>query len=74
VRWIRDAERGRRGADPFTVYLGDDVTDEDAFKAVGDEGSIMVGPRPSRVTTRLESPAAVEQFLIELAERLARPQ
>lgn len=72
VRWIRDAERVRRGVNPFTVYLGDDVTDEDAFDVVGSEGSIMVGPRPSRVTTRLENPAAVEDFLVALSDRLAQ--
>lgn len=71
VRWIRDAEAERRGTGaptPCAVYVGDDVTDEDAFKAVGDEGAIMVGPRPSHVPTRLESPAAVEQFLRALVE------
>ncbi len=67
VRWIRARERERRGADPMTIYLGDDVTDEDAFIAVGDEGSIMVGPRPSKVETRLENPKAVAAFLAALA-------
>jgi trehalose 6-phosphate phosphatase len=73
VRWIRDAERERRGAgapEPCVIYLGDDVTDEDAFKVVGDESAIMVGPRPSRIPTRLENPAAVEAFLEALAEAL----
>lgn len=71
VRWIRDAEVERRGAGapaPCAVYVGDDVTDEDAFKAVGDEGAIMVGPRPSHVPTRLENPTAVEHFLRALVE------
>ncbi len=72
VRWIRDAERERRGGgpDPCLVYLGDDVTDEDAFKAAGDEASIMVGPRPSLIPTRLENPAAVEAFLTNLTGRI----
>lgn len=70
VKWIRAGERARRGADPVTLYLGDDVTDEDAFIAVGAEGSIMVGPRPSRIATRLENPAAVEAFLRTLPSRL----
>lgn len=73
VNWIRDAEAGRRGgrsAAPCAIYLGDDVTDEDAFKAVGGEGAIMVGPRPSLVPMRLENPAAVEQFLTGLVEAL----
>jgi trehalose-phosphatase len=70
VRWIRDAERERRHAEPCVFYLGDDVTDEDAFVAVGAEGAIMVGPRPSRIQTRLENPAAVESFLSSLADAL----
>jgi trehalose-phosphatase len=70
VRWIHEAERERAGLsapDPYVIYLGDDVTDEDAFAAVGPAGSIVVGPRPSLVETRLENPAAVEAFLAELA-------
>ena len=72
AKWIRDAETGRRRADPATIYLGDDVTDEDAFAIVGAEGSIVVGPRPSDVETRLENPAAVEAFLVALADELSR--
>lgn len=71
VKWIQACERARRGADSMTLYLGDDVTDEDAFIAVGAEGSIMVGPRPSRIVTRLVDPQAVEAFLAALAARLA---
>ncbi len=70
VRWIESAERERRGADPCVIYLGDDVTDEDAFEAVGAGSAIMVGPRPSRVDTRLESPSAVEAFLTALGEAI----
>ena len=70
VRWIHGRERERRGVDPMTIYLGDDVTDEDAFGAVGAEGSIMVGPRPSRIASRLENPSGVEAFLRALAEAL----
>lgn len=70
VRWITDCETTRRGAAPHVVYLGDDVTDEDAFKTVGMENSVMVGPRPSVVPTRLENPTAVETFLRALREQL----
>lgn len=70
VRWIRDAERARRNAEPCVFYLGDDVTDEDAFEAVGAGGAVMVGPRPSLIETRLENPAAVEMFLSSLAGAL----
>lgn len=71
--WIRQAEGEIRGAEPVTFYVGDDVTDEDAFKAIGPAGSIMVGPRPSKVETRLENPSAVEQFLRALRDALVKP-
>jgi trehalose 6-phosphate phosphatase len=69
VNWIRDGERERRGTEPYVIFVGDDLTDEDAFQAVGEENAIMVGPRPSPIETRLESPADVEAFLRELSAR-----
>lgn len=70
VNWIRDAEHERRGEPSHVIYLGDDVTDEDAFVAAGPACSVMVGPRPSKITQRLENPAAVEEFLAALATNL----
>ena len=56
------------------VYAGDDATDEDAFAAIDALGGIAIlvarAPRPSRAMTRHESPAAVERFVLEWAERL----
>jgi alpha,alpha-trehalase len=70
--WILDAlELGRSAALP--VYIGDDVTDEDGFKALADSGiGIVVAetPRASAAACRLSSPAEVEAFLGELASRL----
>ncbi|MEM9566496.1 MAG: trehalose-phosphatase [Actinomycetota bacterium] len=56
-----------------TVYLGDDVTDEDAFAALdpGDIG-IKIGPGPTAATHRLDAPAAVTTFLADLADRRCR--
>lgn len=53
-----------------TVYLGDDATDEDAFRAVGDDGiGVLVGAeRETDATYRLESHAAVAPFLDWLAD------
>jgi len=48
----------------LTIYVGDDVTDEDAFKALPDGITIKV--RPSEDTAaqyRLEGPAEVRKFL-----------
>jgi trehalose 6-phosphate phosphatase len=55
------------------VYIGDDVTDEDAFKALADRGTGIVVAETDRATSaayRLGSPAEVEAFLGELASRL----
>ncbi len=62
-----------RTAATVTVYLGDDVTDEDAFAALdpGDVG-IKIGPGPTAATHRLDAPAAVTTFLSALAERRCR--
>ncbi len=48
------------------LFIGDDVTDEDAFAAVRrfDGGGILVGPmRPTRALWRLENVAAVHTWL-----------
>ena len=55
------------------VYIGDDVTDEDAFAALQDSGiGIAVGPneRETRASYSLADPAEVERFLALLAERV----
>ena len=67
VRWIR-ADVERRHGRAWPVYLGDDVTDEDAFGAVGRDGlTIIVGDRPSAAELRLSGPSAVEAWLRDLS-------
>lgn len=71
VRWIaHDVERDT-GETPALVYFGDDLTDEDAFRAVGDGVSIVVGRRASAARYRLDAPADVAALLADLAEALA---
>ncbi|MGH3848154.1 MAG: trehalose-phosphatase, partial [Pseudonocardiaceae bacterium] len=62
--------------DVAALYLGDDITDEDAFRALAGRGiGIIVGhPDDPEVANRataadfaLESPAQVERFLTTLA-------
>ena len=71
VRWVVDA-LGRPRHPAF--YLGDDLTDEDAFRALyRDEIGIYVGAdaRPSAARYRLDGPAAVLALLERLRSSLA---
>ncbi len=67
------------GADPgavLPIYIGDDITDEDAFDAVQFDGVGVVvrhdehGDRASAALFSLESPAAVTEFALRLAKDL----
>jgi trehalose-phosphatase len=52
--------------DVFSIYLGDEWTDEDAFRALAGRGTgIRVGPaeRPSHAQHRLAGPEEVVEFL-----------
>jgi alpha,alpha-trehalase len=70
VEWLRE----KLGVtDAFTIYIGDDTTDEDAFKALGDDGlGILVADEPKETAARaiLDTPDDVERFLSQLAEKL----
>jgi len=74
VQWLLDAlEVG----DAAPIYIGDDITDEDAFEAVNAAGgtSVVVG-LPNRLTAaryRLEGVGEVERFLSLLAEFRGQP-
>ena len=51
------------------LFFGDDVTDEDAFGALGpDDIGVRVGEGETAATERVESPAAVAAALARLAE------
>jgi trehalose-phosphatase len=51
------------------IYIGDDVTDEDAFVVLGENDlGIKVGPGPTRATERIDDPAAVADLLERLLE------
>ena len=65
VRWIaHDVER-RTGQTPWIAYFGDDLTDEDAFRAA--DLSVVVGRRASAARYRLEAPSDVAMALVDLA-------
>ena len=72
VRWIREA-LGRR--DALSMYIGDDLTDEDAFRALPDGITISVGRANSTCAQyHLEEQDSVQEFLVWLAGSLPGPR
>ena len=73
VLWLLNA-LGLDEADVVPFYLGDDVTDRDAFEALRGEGiSILVAdqPQPTPADYRLSNTAEVGAFLKELTDWLS---
>lgn len=67
VHWLRERLAGE-DRHPVAIYLGDDATDEDAFKAIPDGVTILVGPaRSTAARYRLNDAADVSKFLGWLA-------
>lgn len=67
VQWICD--RVARGGDsPFIVYIGDDTTDEDAFRVIPPDGvRIAASERVTGAHYLVDGPAEVERVLAEVA-------
>ena len=73
VLWLLGA-LGLDRPEILPVYIGDDTTDEDAFRALAGHGiGIFVGPPEASTTAgyRLDDPAAVGRFLDALSDVLA---
>lgn len=77
LRWVLDHLAGTDPVALLPVYLGDDITDEDAFDAVRDDGVPIVvrhnddGDRATAALFALDSPAQVAEFTARLARQLA---
>jgi trehalose 6-phosphate phosphatase len=55
-----------------TVYLGDDVTDEDGFRALGPEDvTVKIGEGPTEARHRVPDTDGALALLVRLAELLA---
>ncbi|HUF49209.1 MAG TPA: bifunctional alpha,alpha-trehalose-phosphate synthase (UDP-forming)/trehalose-phosphatase [Longimicrobiales bacterium] len=72
VRWLMTQLSA--DYDVLPIYLGDDLTDEDAFAAIGDDGvTVLVGdtPRPTRAQYSLRNVEEVRGFMMRIADRAA---
>ncbi|HEV3098582.1 MAG TPA: trehalose-phosphatase [Candidatus Udaeobacter sp.] len=72
VLWLLE-NQGLERAKVRPIYIGDDRTDEDAFRALGQRGvGILVSeqPRPTSASYSLKDPTEVERFLRELVATL----
>jgi trehalose-phosphatase len=71
VRWLLD-KLNLASPDVLPIYIGDDETDEDAFRALADRGGIGIlvaeAPQPTAAAYRLRTPDDVETFLRHLTE------
>ncbi|WP_176358386.1 trehalose-phosphatase [Mycobacterium persicum] len=79
LRWVIDHLRSGDAPLPaplVPIYLGDDITDEDAFDAVRPDGVPIVvrhtedGDRATAALFALDSPARVAEFTARLARQL----
>ena len=77
LRWVVDQISDDQSAALLPIYLGDDITDEDAFDAVLNDGIGIVvrhsddGDRATAARYALDSPAQVSAFTGRLARRIA---
>ena len=59
----------RLAAAAWVAYIGDDITDEDAFRAIPMGIGVLVGLRPTAATHKLNGIAEVDRFLRWLAAK-----
>jgi trehalose-6-phosphatase len=62
VQWILDRVEQQKGP-VFAVYIGDDVTDQDAIAAVEGEGLAIAASERVTADVHIDGPPAVERFL-----------
>lgn len=69
TRWILADVEARLHRAAWVAYIGDDITDEDAFRAIPMGIGVLVGLRPTSATHKLDGIPDVDRFLRWLAAR-----
>ena len=75
VEWLLEQIKQEFEEEVFPVYIGDDVTDEDAFRMMGDLGGVGIIVSDTAVedgtaaSYALHNPLQVVQFLDHFAQR-----
>jgi trehalose-phosphatase len=67
TRWITANVEAKFARRAWVAYIGDDITDEDAFRAIERGVGVLVGLRPTSATHKLDGIADVDRFLRWLA-------
>ena len=63
TKWILDSVEKKFDRRAWVAYIGDDITDEDAFRAIDFGIGVLVGLRPTAATYKLDGIADVDRFL-----------
>jgi trehalose 6-phosphate phosphatase len=69
TRWIVNDVEVKLQRPAWVAYVGDDITDEDAFRAIESGIGVLVGLRPTAATHKLDGIGGVDRFLRWLASR-----
>ncbi len=69
TEWIVEDVQARTGLRAWVVFLGDDVTDEDAFRAITRGLGVLVGSRQTAASHQLDGIADVDTLLRWLTAR-----
>lgn len=67
TKWITANVEAKFARPAWVAYIGDDITDEDAFRAIDLGIAVLVGLRPTAATHKLDGIADVDRFLRWLA-------
>lgn len=69
TKWIIADVEAKLQRSAWVAYIGDDITDEDAFRAITMGIGVLVGLRPTSATHKLDGITDVDRFLRWLASR-----